>query len=205
MAISTGLKVGLVICSTRTPRIGPSVVKYIKETIEARGKTQIEYIPVDVAEFNLPVFDEAVFPAMVPAKAEYTKDHSKKWSAEMKKYDGYIWVTPEYNYGIPSSTKNAVDFLYNEISGKPAIVVSYGIMGGKNSSSSLVTTLEGMKLKVVSVKPNLPFAGAAQGPDLFSAAAGTIGADTLALWEKEHNSVITSAAEELETKLTTAV
>src|ERR1700761_8396231 len=122
MAISSGLKVGVVICSTRTPRIGPSVVKYITDTIAARGKTPIEYVPVDVAEFNLPIFDESILPAMVPDKAEYSKDHSKKWSAEMKKYNGYIWVTPEYNYGIPASTKNAVDFLYNEIKAKPAVV-----------------------------------------------------------------------------------
>ena len=203
MAISSGLKVGVVICSTRTPRIGPSVVKYITDTIAARGKTPIEYVPVDVAEFNLPIFDESILPAMVPDKAEYSKDHSKKWSAEMKKYNGYIWVTPEYNYGIPASTKNAVDFLYNEIKAKPAVVVGYGIMGGKNSSSSLVTTLEGMKLNVISVKPNLPFAGA-QGPDLFAAVAGSLGTDTLALWEKEYNSVIISAVEELETKLETA-
>lgn len=204
MTTSSALKVAVIICSTRTPRVGPAVAKYIKESIAEDNKTSTEYVLVDVADFKLPLFDEPILPAMVPAKGEYTKEHTKKWSAEINQYDGYIWVTPEYNYGTPSSTKNAVDFLYNEISGKPAIIASYGIFGGKSSNESLTKTLEGMKLRVVSVKLTLPFAGAQLGPDLYSAAAGTLGKDTIALWDKEHKSVLASAVEELETSLKAA-
>ena len=116
----------------------------------------------------------------------------------MSQFAAYIFVTPEYNFGIPASTKNAVDFLYNEITTKPAMVVSYGVKGGNNSSASLKTTLEGMKLRVVKVRPALPFHGG-QGPDLFAAAGkGELGEESKKAWEQEKKTEVLEGVAELE-------
>jgi hypothetical protein len=36
---------------------------------------------------------------VVPAYAQFEHEHSKAWSAEIAKHDGYVLVIPEYNYG----------------------------------------------------------------------------------------------------------
>ena len=41
-----------------------------------------------------------------------------------------MFVTPEYNHGIPGALKNAIDFLFKEWNNKVAGFVSYGIAGG---------------------------------------------------------------------------
>jgi NAD(P)H-dependent FMN reductase len=58
-------------------------------------------------------------------------------SEKCRAYDGYILVSPEYNHGMPGGVKNAIDFLYNEWIGKPALIVTYGIFGGLKSSEQL--------------------------------------------------------------------
>lgn len=116
----------------------------------------------------------------------------------MAQFDAYIFVTPEYNHGIPASTKNAIDYLYNEIITKPAMIVSYGVGGGKNASESLKVTLEGMKLRLVKIRPALPFHGA-MGSDLFAAAGmGELGEDTRKDWEENKKKDVLEAVAELE-------
>lgn len=114
----------------------------------------------------------------------------------MTEYGGYVFVTPEYNYGIAGSTKNAIDFLYNEILGKPALIVSYGVMGGPKANEALKVTLEGMKLRVAETRPTLSWHGG-QGPDLFAAAGkGVIGEDTLKDWNSEKKGEVLKGVEE---------
>ena len=73
MPATTLPKVAVVICSTRTPRVGPTVAGWVKSVIERRSeKSDAIYESVDVAEFKLPVFDEPIMPAMVPAKGMFT-------------------------------------------------------------------------------------------------------------------------------------
>ncbi|KAF5022835.1 hypothetical protein F66182_5129 [Fusarium sp. NRRL 66182] len=178
--MTTTNNIALITMSTRTPRVGPNVASLVNEIItrdvDATKNTKITM--VDLADFNLPVFDEVVMPAMVPSQASFTKPHAIAWSAEIAKYDGYILVIPEYNYGLAGATKNAIDYLYNEWIGKGAVVVSYGIYGGNRASEQLAGTLKGMKLKVVETRPALKFHGGA-GPDMFLAAGtGQLGEDT---------------------------
>ena len=40
-----------------------------------------------------------------------------------------MWVTPEYNHGVPAAMKNAVDLLYPEWNNKVAGFVGYGFDG----------------------------------------------------------------------------
>jgi NAD(P)H-dependent FMN reductase len=194
---ATMSKIAIIQTSTRPVRVGPSVATFIKELISKTDKESSLSI-VDVGAFNLPVFDEPVAPAMVPEHAQFTKDHSKAWSAEIAKYDGYIIVANEYNFGMSGSTKNAIDFLYNEWIGKPIYIITYGIMGATNASEQLKTVLNGMKLKVVETRPNLVFHGAQAGPDLYSAMGkGELGEGSKKDWEAEKSEELLKGYEEL--------
>ncbi len=62
----------------------------------------------------------------------------------VRKADGVVFVTPEYNYSIPGVLKNAIDWAsrpgYNSVfKGKPCIVVttSGGAMGGVRAQAAL--------------------------------------------------------------------
>ncbi|KAK1528262.1 aspartic proteinase [Colletotrichum paranaense] len=189
--MSAAKKVAVIATSTRTPRIGTKVAELVKDTITTDATTNgIDLNLVEVSSFRLPVFDEQIIPAQVPAAGDFAHEHSKAWSMEIAKYDAYIIVVPEYNYGLPGGTKNAIDYLYNEWIGKPIAVVSYGIMGGNSASAQAQKTLEGMKLRVAPTRPALAFAGGA-GPDLVAAMGhGEIGEESRKKWEGESESIL---------------
>ncbi len=126
------LKIAIIIGSTRPGRRGESVARWIYET--ARKRSDAEYTLVDIADFNLPLFDEPnplIF-------RQYTKPHTWAWSQAIDAFDGYVFVTPEYNHAIPGALKNAIDFLHTEWNNKAAGIVSYGGgTGGARAAENL--------------------------------------------------------------------
>lgn len=138
------LKLQVIICSTRPGRVGPSVARWF--TDYAKQKSQFEVELVDLAEVNLPIYDEAYH----PASGRYEKDHTKAWSATVKSADAYVFVTPEYNYGPPPAFINALNYVYKEWNYKPCGFVSYGgVSGGLRAvqlEKQLVTTLKMMPM-----------------------------------------------------------
>jgi NAD(P)H-dependent FMN reductase len=172
-------KIALILSSTRTPRAGPTVVSFVKkvfETVSVSPKPSLEV--VDLATFKLPVLDEPKLPAMIKTPDGWAHEHSRKWSAAIASYDAYIFVSPEYNFGVPGGVKNAIDFLYNEWIGKPVVIVTYGGAGGNNASDSLEKTLSGMALYQ-------------------AAGTGEINQATLEKWEKESTGTLEKAWREL--------
>jgi NAD(P)H-dependent FMN reductase len=81
---------------------------------------------MDIQSFNLPLLDEPVPPSM----NQYSKPHTKAWAAKIDTFDGFVFVTPEYNHGTSGALKNALDYLYKEWNNKAAGFVGYGSAGG---------------------------------------------------------------------------
>jgi NAD(P)H-dependent FMN reductase len=88
---------------------------------------------VDIQDFNLPLLDEP----MPPMRRQYTRRHTKAWSAKIAAFDAYVFVTPEYNHGPSGALKNAIDFLYREWNNKAAGFVGYGSAGGTRAVEQL--------------------------------------------------------------------
>jgi NAD(P)H-dependent FMN reductase len=88
---------------------------------------------VDIKDFNLPLLDEPVSLTM----GHYSKPHTKVWAAKIDSFDGYVFVTPEYNHGILGALKNAIDFLFREWNDKAGGFVSYGGAGGVSAVEHL--------------------------------------------------------------------
>ncbi|WP_458782224.1 NADPH-dependent FMN reductase [Arthrobacter sp. D3-16] len=93
----------------------------------------IEFEVVDIADFNLPILDEA-YPA---AYQNYQNEHTKAFSAKIAEFDGYIFVVAEYNHSISGALKNALDYLNVEFNNKAAGFVSYGSKGGARAVEHL--------------------------------------------------------------------
>ncbi|KAK0122399.1 hypothetical protein ONS95_010637 [Cadophora gregata] len=199
-------KIGIIIGSTRPNRIGDQVAALIKSTLSEASTPNLTLSLVDIAAFNLPLFNEAILPAQVPAQGEFAHEHSKAWNAEIAKYDGYVFVTAEWNFGLPGVTKNAIDYLYHAWIGKPVLIVSYGIMGGMSASEQLKKTLEGMHLRVVETRVSLTFPGADpanhnMSPGLIGAIGGKLIDDVKEKWRVDSKEELLKAFGELKEKL----
>ena len=125
------LKIAIIIGSTRPGRVGESVAKWVFELTKKR--TEAEFELVDIKDFDLPLLDEPVPPSM----GQYSKEHTKTWAAKIDSFDGYVFVTPEYNHGICGALKNAIDFLFREWNNKAAGFVGYGSAGGARAVEHL--------------------------------------------------------------------
>ena len=136
-------KVAIILGSTRPGRNGELVSRWIYEIAKKRNDADFEL--VDIKDFNLPLLDEPILPSM----GQYSKEHTKIWSAKINSFDAYVFVTAEYNHGIPGALKNAIDFLYKEWNNKVAGFVGYGGAGGVRSVEQLRLVMA--ELKVASV------------------------------------------------------
>lgn len=125
------LKVAIILGSTRPGRNGEAVSQWIYEIAKKRSDADFEL--VDIKDFNLPLLDEPIPPTI----GQYTKEHTKAWSVKIDSFDAYVFVTAEYNHGIPGALKNAIDFLFKEWNNKVAGFVGYGSAGGVRAVEQL--------------------------------------------------------------------
>jgi NAD(P)H-dependent FMN reductase len=125
------IKLAIIIGSTRPGRKGEAVAKWVYEI--AKNRSDAEYELVDIKDFNLPILDEPVPPAM----QQYSQEHTKVWSQKIASFDGFVFVTPEYNHSTSGALKNAIDYLYKEWNNKSAGFVAYGSAGGTRAVEHL--------------------------------------------------------------------
>jgi NAD(P)H-dependent FMN reductase len=125
------LRFAVIIGSTRPGRVGEAVAKWVHELAAKHGGGEFEL--VDLRDFNLPLLDEPV----PPSRGQYSKPHTKAWAAKVESFDGFVFVTPEYNHGPSGALKNAIDFLYREWTNKAAGFVGYGSAGGVRAVEQL--------------------------------------------------------------------
>lgn len=137
------LLLAVIIASSRPQRVGPTVAQWIHDATEQREHATYDLI--DLADQDLPNLDEGE-PA---ASQNYTQDHTKAWAAKVASYDGFVFVTPEYNRGIPGQLKNALDFLYAEWNDKAAGIVCYGSSGGLRAAEQLKQILGELQVATV--------------------------------------------------------
>ena len=117
-------RVAVIVGSTRPGRKAEAVARWVHAIAKRRSDAEFEI--VDIATYDLPLLDEPVPPSL----GQYSKPHTLAWAAKVASFDAFIFVTPEYNHGIPGALKNAIDFLYAEWNNKAAGFVGYGSAGG---------------------------------------------------------------------------
>jgi NAD(P)H-dependent FMN reductase len=125
------IRLAIIIGSTRPGRKAEAVGRWVHEIAKRRGDAAFEI--VDIRDFDLPLLDEPVPPSL----GQYSQEHTKAWAAKIASFDAYIFVTPEYNHGIPGALKNAIDYLYAEWNHKAAGFVGYGSAGGVRAVEQL--------------------------------------------------------------------
>jgi NAD(P)H-dependent FMN reductase len=117
------MTISVIVGSTRQNRFSEKPAQWIHQ--ELRKREAIEAPLLDLRDFPMPFFDAPLPPAM-PGRPPYEHDVVKKWTGHIAASDGFIFVTPEYNYGPSAVLKNAIDWVYPEWNRKTAAFVSSG-------------------------------------------------------------------------------
>ena len=141
----------IVMGSVRPVRLGEQIAPWIQKI--ASRVEGLTFEIVDLKDWPLPMDDEPD----KPADGKYTQAHTKAWSEKIKTGDGFIFVTPQYNWGYPASLKNALDHLYHEWKGKPVAIVTYGHRGGVRAAGQLHEVLLGLHMTPTPTRPALVF------------------------------------------------
>jgi len=153
------MKIQIIMGSTRQNRFSEKPARWLFELAKAR--TDFEFELLDLRDYPLPFYDEALPPAML--KGNYSSEIAKRWANKIGEGDGYIIVTPEYNHGYPGVLKNALDTVAVEWGKKPVGFVSYGSAMGTRSVQQLRQVAIELRL--------VPIEAALQVPvDMFRAA-----------------------------------
>ncbi len=124
-------RIGIILGSTRPNRNGEQVAKWVYEIAAQRSDAEFEL--VDLRDYPLPHLDEPLPPSM----GQYQNEHTRQWAAKIGSFDGFVFVTPEYNHSTSGVLKNAIDFLYAEWNNKAVGFVSYGAVGGARAAEHL--------------------------------------------------------------------
>lgn len=143
------LKIAIILGSTRPQRNGEAVAHWVYKLAQRRKDAEFEL--VDIAEQGLPLLDEPI----PPSQGRYSKEHTKRWAAKVEGFDAFIFVTPEYNHGIPAALKNSIDFLYKEWNNKAAGFVAYGSAYGTRAVEQLRMVLAEVQIATVRAQVGL--------------------------------------------------
>src|SRR5207247_9078267 len=121
--IMAKVKIAIIISTTRAARFGDKPAKWIKDIASQRDDLTVEVL--DLREYPMPFFDEVASNAWVPSENEA----AQRWQKKVGEFDGYIFVSAEYNRGVPAVRQHALDYAYPVWNNKPAAFVCYCCVG----------------------------------------------------------------------------
>ena len=124
-------RIGIILGSTRPNRNGEQVASWVYDIAAQRSDAEFEL--VDLRDYPLPHLDEPLPASM----GQYQNDHTQQWAEKIASFDGFVFVTPEYNHSTSGVLKNAIDYLYAEWNNKAVGFVSYGAVGGARAAEHL--------------------------------------------------------------------
>jgi NAD(P)H-dependent FMN reductase len=143
--------ISVIVGSTRQGRFSEKPAQWIFEHLGKRK--EIETRLLDLRDFRMPFFDQAVPPSM-PGRPPYPNEVVQKWTAQIGASDGFVFVTPEYNYGTSAVLKNAIDWVYPEWNRKAAAFVSYGSAMGARAVQQLRGTA--IEVQMAPIRSSVP-------------------------------------------------
>ena len=126
------IKIGIILGSTRPNRLGEQVAQWVNDLASRRGDAEFELL--DLRDYPLPHLNEP--PGLRPPTGS-EQPHIRAWADKIASLDGFVIITPEYNYSTSGVLKNALDTLYPEWNNKAVGFVSYGAVGGARAVQHL--------------------------------------------------------------------
>ncbi|MDB5364601.1 MAG: nadph-dependent fmn reductase [Rhodospirillales bacterium] len=147
--------ISVIVGSTREGRFSEKPARWIFQQLKKRDGVDARLL--DLRDFPMPFFDQPLTPAM-PGRPPFENKVVQKWTEAIGQSDGFVFVTPEYNYGPSAVLKNAIDWVYPEWHRKPACFVSYGSAGGARGVQQLRQTMIEIQVAPIRSSVHIPVA-----------------------------------------------
>lgn len=156
--VKTGMrpKIGVIISTTRDTRFADKPAEWILQI--AKERTDLDFELIDLRDWPLPFFNEVATNLWAPTQ----NPEGVRWQQKLAEFDGYIFITAEYNRSVPAVLKNAIDWAYREWNRKPAAYVGYGSTGGSRAIEHL--RLINIELQMAPIRTGVHIGG----PDFFA-------------------------------------
>lgn len=145
--------ISVIVGSTREGRFSEKPAKWILHHLNKRKGVEARLL--DLRDFPMPFFDQPLTPAM-PGRLAFENPVVQRWTSAIAQSDGFVFVTPEYNYGPPAVLKNALDWVYPEWHRKAACFVSWGNAGGARAVQQLRENLIELQLAPIRSSVHIP-------------------------------------------------
>ncbi|MDF3854850.1 NADPH-dependent FMN reductase [Paracoccus sp. P2] len=123
--------IAIIIGATRAARFADKPAAWLLENAQKREDMSFEL--VDLRDYDLPLFDEVASNLWVPSQ----DPRAVKWQQKLAGFDGFIFLTSEYNHSVSGALKNALDQAYKEWNHKPAAAMGYGGVGAARAIEHL--------------------------------------------------------------------
>lgn len=143
--MSSPLRIGIVVGTTRQNRFADKPAEWLLNIARKRDDSLAAFELIDLRDYPMPFFDEPVSPLVAPSKNEIVQ----RWASTVRSLDGFVFITAEYNHGVPAVLKNAIDHVYPEFVRKPAAFVAYGNAGGARAVEQLRAVLAELQVAPV--------------------------------------------------------
>ncbi|MYZ49453.1 NADPH-dependent FMN reductase [Propylenella binzhouense] len=124
-------RLAVIIGSIRPNRFADHPAAWIAEIARKRGDFDVEI--VDLKDYPMPIFAEAVSPAYGPSEDPV----ARRWQSKIAEFDAYVILAAEYGRGPTGALKNALDYSFKEWNNKPVSFVGYGGVGGARAVEQL--------------------------------------------------------------------
>jgi len=179
------LNLPVILGTVREGRKSEHLARYVHKRLSARpGVTSLFVDPRDHDYGNLKgrVIDLPDLDPKAPPPGVPITEDLRKFICDMHDADGFVIVTPEYNYSFPGALKNLLDVTWKPWNRKPfALVGCGGVSGGLRAMDALRQVVTG--LGAVTVPAHVPVQAIAKafGPD------GPIG--DAAEWDKRFDTL----------------
>lgn len=150
----------LVYGSVRSARQGINLVRFLERHLQARG---VETLVADPADLQLPLLDRMY--------KEYEKDTApaamERMADMIRRADGVVVVSGEYNHGIPPALKNLLDHFLEEWFFKPSAIACYsaGRFAGVRAAMQLRMVLAEIGMPTISSLLPVPSVGKTVTPE----------------------------------------
>lgn len=131
------LKIGIINSTVRTNSIGIKVSNWVLENASKVADCDFEIVKLVDYPMSFEIYGD--------------DENAKKFNKKLSSFDGYIFVTAEYNHSIPGVLKNALDWVgLKTMSNKPAGIISYGAVGGARAAEHLRNILGQLNVAEIS-------------------------------------------------------
>jgi NAD(P)H-dependent FMN reductase len=147
--------ISVIVGSTRPGRFSEKPAHWILDHLERRDGVDARLL--DLRDYPMPFFDQPATPA-TPGREAFEHEAVQRWTAAIAQSDGFVFVTPEYNYGPAAVLKNAIDWVYPEWHRKAASFVSYGNVGGARSVQQLREIVIELQVAPIRAAVHIPVA-----------------------------------------------